>query len=137
MWYPFTPQDIGRVIRAARRECGWTQQQFAQSVGVGQPTVSELERGLNWPGIPTLVRYAQALGCFFRIQFQLVRQDTLEPVVLGPNSELHEANPTIWNGRYSRFYTNRRIHIPDDLVVRRVSTAYGRQLAAAIAARSS
>ena len=42
----------------------------AESMGVGQPSVSEFERGETNPRLDTLQRYARAIGA--RIEFEVV-----------------------------------------------------------------
>jgi y4mF family transcriptional regulator len=40
-----TPQDVGELIRTARKRSGLTQQQFADLCGVGRRFLSECESG--------------------------------------------------------------------------------------------
>lgn len=40
-----TPQDVGNLVRAARKRSGLTQQQFADLCGVGRRFLSECESG--------------------------------------------------------------------------------------------
>lgn len=53
---------IGKLIRDARRERGWTQTELAQQVGVGTPYLSKIEQGKEMPGEPLMLRLAAALG---------------------------------------------------------------------------
>lgn len=52
---------LGRLLRDARRARGWTQYALAQQAGVGQPTVSNVERGAGKASIDTLWRLLAAL----------------------------------------------------------------------------
>lgn len=56
------PVAIGRALRDARRLHGWTQQQLAVQAGVGQPTVSNVERGTTNTPVGSLLRILAALG---------------------------------------------------------------------------
>lgn len=47
---------------ALRRASGLRQVDVAAAMGVGQPSVSELERGETSPKLSTLQRYARAIG---------------------------------------------------------------------------
>ncbi len=40
---------LGRALRRARGERGWSQAELAESVGVSQATVSYWERGIEYP----------------------------------------------------------------------------------------
>lgn len=55
---------------ALRKEKQLRQVDVAASMGVGQPSVSELERGETNPRLDTLQRYARAIGV--RIEFEVV-----------------------------------------------------------------
>jgi transcriptional regulator with XRE-family HTH domain len=41
--------QLGEAIEAARRQKGWSQQQLAKKVGVGQTAVSRWETGTKFP----------------------------------------------------------------------------------------
>lgn len=62
-------QLVGQRIRAARTAAGLTQKQFADRMGVSQPTVAALERGRGNPTIGQLAAVADALGTGFDVQF--------------------------------------------------------------------
>jgi transcriptional regulator with XRE-family HTH domain len=53
---------VGRNFARLRREKGFTQETFAETAGVTQQYVSDLERGLRNPTIVTLYHLALALG---------------------------------------------------------------------------
>lgn len=55
---------------ALRKDKDLRQVDVAASMGVGQPSVSELERGETNPRLDTLQRYARAIGV--RIEFEVV-----------------------------------------------------------------
>lgn len=55
---------------ALRKDKGLRQVDVAASMGVGQPSVSELERGETNPRLDTLQRYAAAIGV--SIEFKVV-----------------------------------------------------------------
>lgn len=52
---------VGQSIKAARSELGISMRALAIRCGVGQPFLSEVERGLAMPSISTLYRIAEAL----------------------------------------------------------------------------
>ena len=49
-------------IAQARLAKGWTQQQLAEALGVGQPMIAHWETGAKKPKMQTLMRIADALG---------------------------------------------------------------------------
>ena len=53
-----------------RKDKGLRQVDVAASMGVGQPSVSELERGETNPKLDTILRYASAIGV--QIKFEVV-----------------------------------------------------------------
>jgi len=52
----------GILVRQARREAGLGQRELARTVGIPQPTVSRIERGLASPRFETLDRLLRACG---------------------------------------------------------------------------
>lgn len=56
-----TRLTIARELRAARRASGMTQQDLAAASGIGQPEISDIERGEN-ATLSTLSRLCAALG---------------------------------------------------------------------------
>jgi DNA-binding XRE family transcriptional regulator len=62
------------VLLAARKEAGLTQAQVAERMGTKAPAVTRIESGLvsgtRFPSVPTLQKYAQAVGK--KLQIRLV-----------------------------------------------------------------
>ena len=56
-----TPQDIGSRIRAARRDCGLTQDDFSDQVGVSRSAVAQWETGRSGQVTSNLSRIADVL----------------------------------------------------------------------------
>ena len=70
--YVASPIRIGIPfrIRALRNQHGWSQEEFADHVGMSQPRVSEMERpGERRPNIETLLRIAAALDVGLQVRF--------------------------------------------------------------------
>lgn len=63
---PLDAEDVaaafGRVLRAARKERGLSQERLAEAVDVDRTYVSMLERGIHQPSLTVLLRMADALG---------------------------------------------------------------------------
>jgi transcriptional regulator with XRE-family HTH domain len=55
-------RELGRRVRAAREAHGWSQEELAETIGVGAEMLSRYERGVKFPSHVTLVRLARALG---------------------------------------------------------------------------
>lgn len=73
-----SPVALGRAIRDARRRKGLTQRQVADLAGIGQPTVSNAERGVTHVSLSTLVRILATLGLEMTLQERGVA-DPLDP----------------------------------------------------------
>lgn len=61
------PQDrlraeLGRQIRLARAEAGWTLKDLSESAGISVSQLSSIERGAHLPSVESLVAIAAALG---------------------------------------------------------------------------
>lgn len=54
-------QELLQALVQRRRDCGLRQVDVAARMGVGQPSISELERGEVSPRLSTLQRYARAV----------------------------------------------------------------------------
>ena len=63
-----TTEEMGRIIRAARREQGLRQDQLAGAAGVGVRFLSELERGKETARVGKALMVLDALGCKVRIE---------------------------------------------------------------------
>ena len=55
--------DVGENIRRIRKSKGITQTELSRITGLGQNTISSIERGVNRPIQATLTELAAALGC--------------------------------------------------------------------------
>ena len=55
--------NISASIKAKRRECGLTQKELADKVGVDQSMICQIERGTKSPTLALSVEIAAALGC--------------------------------------------------------------------------
>lgn len=54
--------SLGRQIRLARTERGWTLRRLSESSGVSVSQLSSIERGTHLPSVESLTSIAQALG---------------------------------------------------------------------------
>lgn len=54
-------QELGRQIRVARTERGWTLKELSESSGVSVSQVSSIERGAHLPSLESLLAIANAL----------------------------------------------------------------------------
>ena len=54
---------MGEKLKQARQAAGMTQAQLAEAIGCKQKDVSRWEAGLIEPGVLTVKKMAQALGC--------------------------------------------------------------------------
>ena len=57
-----TAADIGRVLHAARKERGWTQQQLADAADVSRDWVVRVEQGNGRVEVQLVLRALSALG---------------------------------------------------------------------------
>ena len=56
-------QKIGARIHTLRKEKGYTQQKFAEMVGISNNYLSDIERGKSYPKSDKLVAITAALDC--------------------------------------------------------------------------
>ena len=63
-----TPEEVGRIVRAARRAQGLRQDQLAGAAGVGVRFLVELEAGKATAQIGKALAVLAALGCTLRIE---------------------------------------------------------------------
>ena len=61
---------IGNRIRSCRKARGISQQDLALSIGRATSAVSNIERGLSFPSVETLINAADALDCEVRDFFE-------------------------------------------------------------------
>jgi y4mF family transcriptional regulator len=57
-----SPQQLGEVLRAARKQLGLTQPQLALAAGVGVRFIVDLEAGKPTLRLETVLRVIEALG---------------------------------------------------------------------------
>ena len=57
-----TPEQLGKALRARRKQLGWTQQELGRRAGVRQATISQLENGRAGTRLGTLFRIMDTLG---------------------------------------------------------------------------
>lgn len=62
---------LGENVRARRTQLGLSGQQLAEAVGVSEPMICHIEKGLRMPSVAVCVALAHALDC------------TLDELVLG------------------------------------------------------
>jgi transcriptional regulator with XRE-family HTH domain len=55
-------QTTGDLLREARKDKGWTQEEFADRIGTSTTTVSNWERGVTAPGLEDINVVASALS---------------------------------------------------------------------------
>jgi transcriptional regulator with XRE-family HTH domain len=80
--------DLGRTIRALRRERGLTLQQLAAASGLSQPFLSQLELGRSRPSMRSLFRIASALGTTQQTLLGRAAGDPPDQLVRGADSTL-------------------------------------------------
>ncbi|MCM1567971.1 MAG: helix-turn-helix transcriptional regulator [Roseburia sp.] len=76
---------LGTRIRYYREELGYTQEKFAELVGLSPNYLSALERGVKLPKLQTFIRIANQL----QISSDLLLQDTLHNGVQTKSSILY------------------------------------------------
>lgn len=54
--------QIGRRIKTARENCGYTQEKLAELIGVSVQYTSDLERGKVGASVPTIIKICKALN---------------------------------------------------------------------------
>lgn len=66
-------RDIGRKIAEIRAAKGWTQERFAEALGIAVQNVARMEQGRQNLTVRTIVRLARTLGCTPRSLWDPVR----------------------------------------------------------------
>lgn len=74
------PKIFGERIKRARKASRLTQKALAEIIGVGENAVHQIERGNNWPSLPSTVRLANHLGLSLD---WLCGRDEAHPLVKG------------------------------------------------------
>ena len=54
-------EEIGQMVREARKKKGWTLEETSQQAGIGRSTLSKIENGQTRPGFDIVRRLTQAL----------------------------------------------------------------------------
>ena len=62
-----SPHRLGRAIRQARTELGWTQAELANRTGVARAQISAIETARANPKAATLIELLRALDCEIEI----------------------------------------------------------------------
>ncbi|WP_082062989.1 helix-turn-helix transcriptional regulator [Ralstonia mannitolilytica] len=70
-----TPQQLGRALRAARKQLGLTQPQLALAAEVGVRFIVELEAGKPTVRLENVLRVIDALGGEVQVSGLSVRED--------------------------------------------------------------
>lgn len=67
---PMTLKQVGKIIRMARREAGYTSQAaFAAAAGLSHDIINDIENGRGKAGFPAYDKVARFLGITFPITF--------------------------------------------------------------------
>jgi transcriptional regulator with XRE-family HTH domain len=67
---------FGRAVRALRSEAGYSQESFADAIGVHRTYMGTLERGDGNPTLDMIARVAKGLRMGLSELFQAVEKDT-------------------------------------------------------------
>ena len=79
-------KSIGRRIREYREKAHITQEQLAEAVGMTPTSVSNIERGVNYPTMDNFIRIANTIGT----SADLLLADVIEASSEAKTSELSE-----------------------------------------------
>ena len=72
--------DIGKNLKALRKESGLTQKELAERLKIGQATIACYENGQREPNITSLIAYADYFEC--ALDFIVGRADDFGNVVI-------------------------------------------------------
>lgn len=75
-------KQIGKLIRDARTEKNWTQNDLAQKMGVTQPFISKLEKGESMPESKTRKKLIKILGEDFKQKLEKILQGKFDSLVV-------------------------------------------------------
>jgi DNA-binding XRE family transcriptional regulator len=67
---------FGRTVRALRAKAGYSQESFADAIGVHRTTMGTLEGGDGNPGLDTIVKIARGLDLSLSELFVAMEKDT-------------------------------------------------------------
>jgi transcriptional regulator with XRE-family HTH domain len=67
--------EFGRTVRALRSKAGYSQERFAEAIGVHRTSMGTLQRGEGNPTLATLVRIVRGLGLGLAELFAAVDAD--------------------------------------------------------------
>lgn len=70
-----TPEQVGQIVRNARKEKGLSQKALSELVGVDQSEISRLERGERRPSEEKQTRIAEALGVGWCLSIPIRKND--------------------------------------------------------------
>ena len=71
---PYNSKMTGRVIKALRRQKGWSQEVLSGLAGIARSHLSEIETGTKCAGADTLWRIADALGIRMSEMMRMVEE---------------------------------------------------------------
>ncbi len=54
-------QQIGNIIKNARKYAGFTQFELAELVGIDDKQIGKIERGVHYPSVPTFLKMLKVL----------------------------------------------------------------------------
>ncbi|MCI6157009.1 helix-turn-helix domain-containing protein [Peptoniphilaceae bacterium SGI.137] len=66
---PEASEDIFQALMDARIDCGMTQRELADRIGMTQGDISKIEHGNANPSVKTLQRLADGLGMTLKLSF--------------------------------------------------------------------
>ena len=73
--YELISKNLAVVIKRRRRELGYSQEKFADEIGVDRTYMSKIERSIGNPSLQKLVLIVSGLGCsltdlFSEVEFE-------------------------------------------------------------------
>ncbi len=86
---------VGRTVATLRERKGWRQDQLAKLVGIGQPTLSRLERGQTEPGAYVIRRLAAAFD-MTPAEFSQIVEDGFAQTADAARSSLRGSSAGSW-----------------------------------------
>lgn len=96
-WWQYLSVIFANRLKSERESKGWTQEQFAEIIGVSNGTVSGYERNYREPDFDTLIKIARQLNV--SIDYLLGYSDIRNPRNETNNSKANEVKtPTRFDG---------------------------------------